>query len=304
MENNIETNQDNGRGIFYAIIGVATLVITLIGATFAYLAASTNSAPNAVTAAGATITLGYSDVKIGLKENLIPIDTDLTQFAKATFTGRGWELETNGDYKLTGGQPVAKENAVYSFSGITKNDCRDVNGNNICSVYQFTISNPGTNTVSQYVYGSFEVGLNSFENLYFAVFKGTDAEIKAKNGYAVGSIEHDDNTNDAVDTWTTNYTAATKDEADAIRKHVIANKGDLVVEKTKVTAKNTSFDFNNQLDQYLDVGESMTYTIILWVDETGSAQNDQGKQFAGTVRFTTEGNSTGVTGDLTANSGV
>ena len=279
MENNIETNQDNGRGIFYAVIGIATLVITLIGATFAYLTASTNSAPNAVTAAGATITLGYSDVKTGLKRDLIPIDTDLTQFAKGEFTN-------------TAG-------VKYNFSGIGTNDCKDVNGNNICSVYQFTITNPTGNTVSQYVYGSFEVGQNTFSNLYFAVFKGSDAEVKAKNGYTLGT------TDTAVTKLTTDYsyTAFTKNQNDATRKHVVANKGELVVAKMKVPAKGSAaFKFNNQLDQYLDVGESMTYTIILWVDETGSAQDDQGKQFAGTVKFTTEGNGTGVTGVLSTTS--
>ena len=34
MENN------NGRGIFYGVIGVATLVVAIIGATFAFFAAS------------------------------------------------------------------------------------------------------------------------------------------------------------------------------------------------------------------------------------------------------------------------
>ena len=30
-------NNKNGRGIFYGVIGVATLVVAIIGATFAYL---------------------------------------------------------------------------------------------------------------------------------------------------------------------------------------------------------------------------------------------------------------------------
>lgn len=292
MENNMERNQDNGRGMFYAIIGVATLVVTIIGATFAYLTATTNSDVNAVTATGAKIALGYTDVKTGLKQNLIPIDTDLTQFAKDTFTN-------------TAG-------VTYSFSGIGANDCRDVNGNNICSVYQFTISNPtSADKVSQYVYATFEVGVNTFNNLYFAVFKGTDAQIKAKNGYTLGesvtavtanSTDFNNNSDENI--------AFTKNANDVTRKHVIANKGDIVVAKTKIGQKLTAagsavvFDLNQQLNQYLDDGESMTYTIILWVDETGSAQDDQEKSFTGTVRFTTEGDSTGVTGDLTANSGV
>ena len=37
MENN------NGRGIFYGVIGVATLVVAIIGATFAYFSANISS---------------------------------------------------------------------------------------------------------------------------------------------------------------------------------------------------------------------------------------------------------------------
>ena len=135
-------------------------------------------------------------------------------------------------------------------------------------------------------------------NLYYAVFKGSDSEVKGKNGYTLKT------TDTAVTTLTTdyNYTTFTKNANDATRKHVVANKGELVVAKTKVGAKGTKYDLNQQLNQYLDISEAMTYTIILWVDETGSVQNDQGKQFAGTVKFTTEGNGTGVTGDLSASS--
>ena len=32
--------ENNGRGIFYGVIGVATLIVAIIGATFAYFSAS------------------------------------------------------------------------------------------------------------------------------------------------------------------------------------------------------------------------------------------------------------------------
>ena len=86
-----------------------------------------------------------------------------------------------------------------------------------------------------------------------------------------------------------------------VKSYLFWGKDNATVEEMEDALKaSQSLEFVEKLDQYLDVGESKTYTIILWVDETGSAQNDQGGKFAGTVRFTTEGNSTGVTGDLTA----
>ena len=43
----------------------------------------------------------------------------------------------------------------------------------------------------------------------------------------------------------------------------------------------------------------MTYTMVMWVHETGSQQDgDQGGKFKATVRFNTSGGGTGVTGDL------
>ena len=35
--------ENNGRGIFYGVIGVATLVVAIIGATFAYFSAQAGS---------------------------------------------------------------------------------------------------------------------------------------------------------------------------------------------------------------------------------------------------------------------
>lgn len=311
METNIEVNQDNGRGMFYAIIGVATLVITLIGATFAYLTASTNSNVNAVTATGATITLSYSDVQTGLQTNLIPIDETLPQFA----TG-GYDSEDEGT------------DIDYRFVGIDNNDCHDVNGNVICSVYQFTVSNPTGNTASQTIYGFLDVNENSFVNLHYALFKGNASQVAsfAKEVVADGSVTDAnaeisltdakaidssmavgsnliigyDVDGVAVDNnyYTSSYTTHTVTSDDAARKTIVGNPGNLIVSNTKFESKKATIKWD-KLTQTLDVGESMTYTLVMWVHETGSAQDgDQGGKFRATVRFNTSGGGKGVTGDL------
>lgn len=289
MDNNsVQSNQDNGRGVFYAVIGVATLVITIIGATFAYLAASTNSAPNVITASGAEISLGFSDIKTGLKTDLIPIAPTLSEFNKGSYTGDGFNAS---------GQ--AASNITYDFVGINKSDCRDVNGNPICSVYQFTVENTST-TVSQRVYATFTVGQNTFTNLKYALFKGAASDVKnSQLGWDVDGVEV---TAEATTfgSYSDGSFAMTQNATDATRKHVIGNKGDLIISaKTPVTepwsAENSEWA---RLTQVLDIGEKMTYTMVLYVNETGSIQQDQGKKFNGTVSFTTDGNSTGVTGNL------
>ena len=308
--------ENNGKGtsIFYGVIGVATLVITIIGATFAYFSATTNSNVDAITAGGATLSLGFSQDDKGKKTDLIPIDVTLPEFN-------------------TGG-----------FVGDTTDKCKDINGNNICSVYQFTISNPAGNAASQRVYGTIVPATNTFENFQFAIFKGTVGQVNAseetheitKTVVADDKkpLDHDteirlteakvkkadaavgqtvtwtekigwDVDGEAVDDFTTDftYTTFTKNEDDASRKHVIGNKGDLIHSATTIPKGSTTPISIPGFEQVLDVGDAITYTIVMWIPETGSAQNaDQGMSFAGGVNFTTEGNGTGVTGVLSTTS--
>ena len=239
-------NNNNGKGIFYGVIGVATLVVAIIGATFAYFAASTNSANNAVSAASSTVSaLQLTEVKDGIKSNLIPVDAV-------------------GKYK-------AKFPAVV---GLTADSCKDDNHNHICSTYQFTVTNP--NAQSQQVYFYLEPKNNTFTNLHYAIFKGTPTSY------------------DVTGTVVTDGGAA--------------SNGAIVVANTQLTLNSTERIPLDNLSQVLDPNEAVTYTIVLWVQETNEDQtkSDAGKSFAGGVRISTgilgaDGNATsGVTGILAA----
>lgn len=302
--------ENNGKGmsVFYGVIGVATLVITIIGATFAYFSATTNSDPNAVTAAGATLTLGFKDDNKGKKTDLIPIDVTLPEFNTGGFVGDG------------------------------PTDCQDINDNFICSVYEFTVSNPAT--TAQRIYGTVVPATNTFANLQFAVFKGevsdvnssikkhtitktvvadtkkpinhdeeirlSEAKVKKSDAEVGQTVTWDENIGwdvdgTAVTAFTTNYTYSDKTTTPeaASRKHVIGDPGDLVHSATSVPQGSTAAISIPNWEQVLDPGEEMTYTIVMWIPETGSAQNtDQGASFAAGINFTTEGNGTGVTGVL------
>lgn len=233
-------NNNNGKGIFYGVIGVATLVVAIIGATFAYFAASTNSADDAVSAASSAVSdLRLNEVNKGIKDNLIPIDAV-------------------GTYK-------AKFPAVV---GLTADSCKDDNHNNICSTYQFTVTNP--NAQSQQVYFYLEPKSNTFTNLHYAIFKGTPTSYDV-----TGTVVTD---------------------------HGDASNGAVVFANTQLTLGNTDRISLDNLSQVLDPNEAVTYTIVLWVQETGGDQTtaDAGKSFTGGVRI-----STGILGpDGTATSGV
>ena len=257
-----EEKRNNSQGIFYVVIGVATLVVTIVGATFAYFSATAGSNNEAITTGSATSTLRFEEVATGLKANLIPMD-ESNQF----FVGH-----------------IGKASA----------SCVDANSNNICSVYEFTITNPTTSNVT--IYPTFTANTNGFANLKYAVFKGT-ADTIAASGVTLGGA---------------NPTSAT-------------TAGPLVVPMTPAPTQGTSHSgsasgtgnaviLNNMITELAGGngttdGGSVTFTIVLWIHEiqndSGVTDGDQtavdaGQSFAGTISFTTSNGTGGVTGELSA----
>lgn len=360
MENN---ERKNNRNVFYAIMGVATLVITLIGATFAYFVATTNSTVNAITAGSTTVSLSFDDNTVistkvdttsgnskalhvvqdkdeaqlttGIKGSLIPVDT-ICESSEASMTdgrkcteGAGKTLAVFATGKYT--DTLATD---YRYAGAGQYDCRDANGNNICSVYSFTVTNPAN--VSQTIYPTFKVKTNGFVGLKYAVFKGTPAQVDAstKQWDVNGSVVTSNMSTFGDDATANGGVSFSKTISSTVeRKKVVANPGDLVISARSVgaagsneswlesqvsgsynsmngenmtTTAMTSTDKSdiaanwNRLVQILDPNESLTYTMIFWIEETYANQSpaDMTKNFEAQVLFTTEGNGTGVTGSL------
>lgn len=281
----MENNNNNGRGIFYGVIGVATLVVAVIGATFAYFSASISSDNNAIAAGSTTLALDFSQVITGIKSNLIPVDETMDSFA-------------------TGG-----------YVGIDPTDCIDDNGNEFCSVYQLTVTNP-SETTAQQVYARIDVSQNTFpantaaddgcttiadntlycngnnSNLAFAVFKGTASEVDAS-----GAKWDVDGT--AVTQTYTNESDATTTAGNVIGTTVVGKLGDMVVARTPFETGTGQSIALSPLTQTLAPEGSATYTIVMWVHETGQDQpGDQGKAFAAGITFSTSDGGSGVTAVL------
>ena len=72
-----EQKKNNGKGIFYGVIGVATLVVAIIGATFAYFTATAQAGENVITGNMASIQFGLEVTKVThvdeTKGGMIPI---------------------------------------------------------------------------------------------------------------------------------------------------------------------------------------------------------------------------------------
>lgn len=60
----MEDNNRKGPGVFYAVVGVATLVVAIIGATFAYFSASVTPGDDSDDVTGGTLELSASDLSL------------------------------------------------------------------------------------------------------------------------------------------------------------------------------------------------------------------------------------------------
>ncbi|MEE3342654.1 MAG: hypothetical protein VZS44_01020 [Bacilli bacterium] len=108
-------NNNKGRGVFYGVIGVATLVVAIIGATFAYFTASAQNGANEITGNMANVSFDLVVKKIvdpGRTSGMIPMSNNMVDAAVRAST-----------------------------------PCQDNNGNAVCQIYEITVTNNSTATM-------------------------------------------------------------------------------------------------------------------------------------------------------------
>lgn len=111
--------EDNrkGTGFFYGVIGVATLVVAIIGATFAFFTATANDTTTIQgSAANTGLSLEVTHLSTNAVEGLIPLNSS--------------DLQKG----IVGDTAATAENK----------SCLDKNGNTICQVYSIKVTNEGT----------------------------------------------------------------------------------------------------------------------------------------------------------------
>lgn len=129
MENN------NGKGIFYGVIGVATLIVAIIGATFAYFTATTTSSEY-VQGQAATASLkvnvrrmtGWSE-----SEGNVSLTPD---------TEKGEKLPS---YVMVPQPDTTLDDALVGTGG---NECIDAGGSLVCSIYKIVVQNTGSAAIT------------------------------------------------------------------------------------------------------------------------------------------------------------
>ena len=108
-------NENNGgKGLFYGVIGVATLIVAIIGATFAWFTA-TAAGDKTTTVTSGNLVIEYTDSTTLVATNLKPATEDQVKAAYA-----------NNKCAHTGDAEAIQNNE------------------SVCSVYQFTVNNTGS----------------------------------------------------------------------------------------------------------------------------------------------------------------
>ena len=126
----MSNNNGKGREIFYGVIGVATLVVAIIGATFAYFTASaTNN--TAITGNAASINFGLAVARAETNDTagLIPMSNNMVEAAVSDASGNGV--------------------------------CVDDNNNAVCQVYSVTVTNNSSANIFLDGYVNLDGGLST-----------------------------------------------------------------------------------------------------------------------------------------------
>lgn len=116
-----------GNGIFLGVVAVATLIVAIIGATFAYFSITAQSDANAINLSAYEFTASLSVNPVyptGTYKGLIPMDPNA--------------LVTNGN---------GASNLEYAIN-TASSPCVDSNGYQVCAVYRLTFTNTASEAMT------------------------------------------------------------------------------------------------------------------------------------------------------------
>lgn len=153
-------NENGGKGLFYGVIGVATLIVAIIGATFAWFTATAEDTGSVSVQAG-TLTITYEN---------------------------GTQIAAGNLKPATESQVLAAYNAgncKYQVPGDPANS--ETYEEQICYANSFTVTNTGT--LAAVVTSTLSNVTNGFsDNLVYKVFDGTTlATLTETEGTALGT---------------------------------------------------------------------------------------------------------------------
>lgn len=289
-----EEKVNNKSNVFNIIIGISTLLIALLGATFAYFSATARSREDDVSVKSAYVSIAYDGGTEIKASHLIPATETvaINKFQKDVVA-----IGTENDDSLT----LLDED---EYTNSLDRRCVDAKGREVCYVYRFSISSEGEESGSTPIAGGIKVNDNKFKNLSYILYEVT---YKEENG----SILIDKFGNKVVETYTlvSNF------------NKVDTNPDNVFYTDVKFATFSSPFDKTGDNGEYIRTvnpieclfGYSDTYNekeaddlsrcstrnitnqtkhsfeLLVWLEETGEVQEEQGIEFKGTVMLEVPG---------------
>ena len=136
---------NNGRGLFYGVIGVATLIVAIIGATFAYFSVNANITNNN------------------------GISGDTVNVSDTTITGTLTRV-TPSTVSMV---PLKTEELQKGITGEGNQKCIDENGAKVCDIYTLTINNTSNAPVS--LAGNLTITATDMTDLRWSLLESPDS---------------------------------------------------------------------------------------------------------------------------------
>jgi len=292
--------ENNGKGtnIFLGVIGVATLIVAIIGATFAFFGAETTGGTDTLKLQSTKLDLSFEDDGgSNLKTNLIPAETWIAEYAA---------MEQLSQTEIDAEKAKDED---YTYSGNLQ--CKDDNGNDVCGVYTFSIANP-SNTTSQTLYATFNAVSNEFTDLHFRIYDENGKEVVGPTKIPqTGAVNLTGLTQTLL---ASSQNAAYEGEVpkpSTFTKVTGTETKTVVADATEtLTDQQIKLSDAKRIDENAAVGGTVTintynkrtYKMVLWIEENWTDQTElnSGKAFAGSLVFTTANDKTGVTGVIHA----
>lgn len=329
---------NNATNTFNLIIGIATLLIALLGATFAYFSATARSAENDVTVKSAYVSISYDGGTEIKASNLIPATQNvaLKKYQKEKYAidpESGLSVIQPHDPMADNDEDGEPDGYITDYD-VYRNDvnrkCVDAKGKEVCYVYQFSISSDGESGGTTDILASIKINKNEFDNLSYVLYEvgfQEESGVIQKDKYGFGIVENysylkaedhnayfsyvdtnPDNDGDFADIKfdkfikpfdligeneelvgtvnpvvclfgykNENYTAEYETD--------VANKAEIATGEATALTEDTSrcapYPLKNK--------EKHTYQLVIWLEETGYEQPEQGLTFEGTVSIEVSG---------------
>lgn len=134
---------NNGRGLFYGVIGVATLIVAIIGATFAYFSVNASITNNS-DIAGSTVNVSETTIT-GTLTRVTPSTVSMV--------------------------PLKTADLQKGITGESGQQCIDKNGAKVCDIYTLTINNTSSAPVS--LAGNLTITATDMADLRWSLLKST-----------------------------------------------------------------------------------------------------------------------------------